>query len=170
MTTLFRAGIVRFIRLLVMTTAIALAVAASASAEVFQFDEHDPAVTQTFDCGAVLTFTTDVNGRFIVNGNDDFVRVVEQFTFTGTINYQGRTFRANDHQTGTTFVSRDDVLTSVLNGQGLFTVFPGLGLVFDVGHLVFVDDTGETLLASNKAVGFDEPFDFGAAVCAILAS
>ena len=63
---------------------------------------------------------------------------------------------------------RDDERLSALNGQGLFTNFPGLGHVFDVGHLVFVDDTGQTVRASDKVVGFDEPFDFGAAVCAIL--
>ena len=155
---------------LVMTAGATFAVAAPASAEVFPFESHDPAVTETFDCGAVYTFTTDINGRSIVNGKDEFVRVVEQFTFTGTISYQGRTFRANDHQTVTTFVSRDDVLTSTLNGQGLFTVLPGLGNVMDVGHLVFVEETGETLQASNKVLGLDEPFDFGAEICALLTS
>ena len=154
----------------VMTTAASLAVASPASAEVFQFEEHDPAVTETFDCGAVFTFTTDLYGRFIIDGNDEFVRAVENFTYAGTITYEGRTFSANDHQTSTTWVSRDDVLKSALNGQGLFTNLPGLGHVFDVGHLVFREGTGETLVASSKVVGFDEPFDFGAEICALLTS
>ena len=158
----------RFIKLVVFATAATLAAAAPASADVSHFEEHPPPVTESYDCGAVLNFTTDVKGRVIFNGNDEFVRVVEQFTYTGTITYQGRTYRANDHQSKSTWVSRDGVLTAALNGQGLFTVFPGLGHVFDVGHLVFADDTGETLRASNKVVPFDEPFDFGAEVCAIL--
>jgi hypothetical protein len=61
-------------------------------------------VRETFDCRAVYTFATDLTGRFIFNDNDEFVRAVEQFTFNGTITYQGRTFRANDHQTATTWV------------------------------------------------------------------
>jgi len=148
--------------------AATLVVASPASAAAFQFEEHDPAVPETFECGAVYSFTTDINGRVIIDGNEDFVRVIENFTFTGTITYQGRTFRADDHQTGVTWVSRDDVLKTALNGQGLFTNLPGLGHVFDVGHLVFREATGETLVASSKVIGLDEPFDFGAAICALL--
>ena len=155
---------------LVMTTAASLALASPVLADVYQFEEHDPPVTETFACGAVYAFTTDLKGRVIVNGNDEFVRAVEDFTYTGAITYQGRTFRANDHQTATTWVSRDGVLTSALNGQGLFTNLPGLGHVFDAGHLVFREATGETLKASDKVIGLDEPFDFGAAICALLTS
>jgi len=144
-----------------------LAVASRASAAAFQFEEHDPAVTETFACGAVYTFATDINGRFIINGNDEFVRAVELDTFTGTITYQGRTFRADDHQTVITFVRRD-VLQTALNGQGVFTNLPGLGHVFDVGHLIFREGTGETLQASSKVIGLNDPFDFGAAICALL--
>jgi hypothetical protein len=38
----------------------------------------------------------------------------------------------------------------------------------NVGHLVFNDDTGVTLLESNKVIAFDEPFDFGSEICAAL--
>ena len=103
---------------LFVTTAATLAVASPASAEVFQFEEHDPPVTWTFDCGAVYTFTTDINGRFIFDGNDEFVRGVEQDTYTGTLTYQGRTFRATDHQTGSIWVSRDDVVKGGSMGKG----------------------------------------------------
>ena len=66
--------------------------------------------------------------------------------------------------------NRDDFLTSALNGQGLFTVLPGLGHLFDVGHLVFSESTGETLQASNNVVGRDQPFDLGEEIYALLMS
>jgi hypothetical protein len=157
-------------KLVVTATVATLTAAVPASAEVFHFEDHLAPVTESYDCGAVLVFTTDVDGRAVVDGNDRLVRVVEQFRFTGTITHEGKTYRANDRQTATTWVSRDDVLTSALNGQGLFTVFPGLGQILDVGHLVFREETGETLLDSAKVVGLDEPFDFGAEVCALLTS
>jgi hypothetical protein len=153
-----------------LSAAATSAVAAPASADVAKFEDHSGPFTETYDCGAVLVFTLDENGRAIFNGEDEFVRFVEQFTFSGTITYQGRTYRDNDHQTETVWVSRDDELLHALNGQGFFTNFPGLGHIFDVGHLVFTDDTGQTVRASAKAVGIDEPFDVGAEVCAILAA
>jgi hypothetical protein len=59
----------------------------------------------------------------------------------------------------------------VLNGQGLFTHFPRIGVaVHDEGHLVFNDDTGATLLASDKVIPFDVPFDYGSAICDALTS
>src|SRR4051794_31559305 len=157
----------RFIKLVVIATAATFTIAAPASAEVVTFEDHSGPFTETYDCGAVNVYTVDESGRTVLNGNDEFVRYVEQDTFTGTITYQGRSYRATDHQTENEWVSRDELLHA-LNGQGLFTNFPSLGHVFDVGHLVFTDDTGKTVRASAKVVGFEEPFDFGAAVCAIL--
>ena len=46
-------------------------------------------------------------------------------------------------------------------------VLPGLGHLFDVGHLVFSESTGETLQASNNVVGRDQPFDLGAEICRV---
>ena len=56
---------------LVMTTAASLALASPVLADVYQFEEHDPPVTETFACGAVYAFTTDLKGReATANGNE----------------------------------------------------------------------------------------------------
>jgi hypothetical protein len=61
------------------------------------------------------------------------------------------TYRVTDRQVHIRYVSRDQVPIGVLNGQGLFTHLAGIGVaVYDVGHLVFNDDTGATLLDSNR--------------------
>jgi hypothetical protein len=87
------------------------------------------------------------------------------------VTYEGTTYTANDRQVHIRYIDRDGLPIGVLNGQGLFTHVPGIGVAFyDVGHLVFNDDTGETLLKSNKVRGLNESFDFGAEVCAALTS
>jgi hypothetical protein len=150
--------------------AATLALAAAASAEVIRFSFVDPPATETFEpCGAVNTFVGEHSVQIVFNGNDEFVRVIQQDVYMGTITYQGKTYRANDRQVHIRYVNRDQVPIGVLNGQGVFTHVPAIGVaVFDVGHLVFNDDTGATLLASDKVLGFDVPFDFGAEICAAL--
>jgi hypothetical protein len=147
-----------------------LALAASAPAEVFRFSFSDPPTTVTLEpCGAVLTSRGEHSVQIVVNGNDEFVRWVQQDVYPGTITYQGRTYKATDRQVHIRYISHDQVPIGVLNGQGLFTHLAGIGVaVYDVGHLVFNDDTGATLLDSNKVIGFDEPFDFAAEICTAL--
>jgi hypothetical protein len=161
----------RILAVAVFAAAASLAVAAPASAEIIRFEWTDPQTTETLQpCGAVNSFIGEHSVQLVQNGKDEFVRWIQQDVYTGTITYQGETYRANDRQVHIRYVSRDDVPIGVLNGQGLFTHLPGVGVAFyDVGHLVFNDDTGETLLKSDKVVGFDEEFDFGSAVCAALA-
>jgi len=156
-----------------VTIVASLGVAAPAqAADIVRFTQTDPVVTETLQpCGAVLSYvgTHRVMVRFDAQGN--FVRAVQQDLYTGTITYQGKTYRADDRQVHLQYIDRNDLPVGVLNGQGLFTRLPGIGVAFfDVGHLVFDDETGETLMKSNKVVGLDEEFDFGAEVCAALTS
>jgi hypothetical protein len=160
----------RMIAVTTCTIATALALAATASAEVFRFSFSDPLTTVALEpCGAVLTSRGEHSVQIVINGNDEFVRWIQQDVYPGTISYGGRTYRVTDRQVHIRYISRDQIPIGVLNGQGLFTHLAEIGVaVYDVGHLVFNDDTGATLLESNKVISFEEPFDFGAEICAAL--
>ncbi len=151
---------------------VAIAFAAPASAEVVRFSFDDEPGTHVLQpCGAVLTSSGTHSVQIVFNGNDEFVRWVEQDLYSGTIEYQGETFRATDRQVHIRYIDRDDVPIGVLNGQGIFQVVPGVGVaIYDVGHLVFNDDTGATLLESDKIISFEEPSDWDGDVCAALES
>src|SRR6266487_2881877 len=144
-------------RMIAVTTcaiATALVLATAASAEVIRFSFSDPLTTATLEpCGAALTSSGEHSVQIVINGNDQFVRWIQQDLYPGTITYQGRTYRATDRQVDIRYISRDQVPIGVLNGEGLFTHLAGIGVaVYDVGHLVFNDDTGATLLESNKVI------------------
>lgn len=149
-----------------------LALAAPASAAGQRLSFSDPETTEVFPCGAVWTYSGEHTVTIVTTPQTDteYLRWVQQDYYPGTITYQGATYTANDRQVHIRYVNREDVPIGVLSGQGLFTHLPGIGVaVFDVGHLVFNDDTHQTLLSSNKVVPLDdETFDFGAEVCAAL--
>jgi hypothetical protein len=151
-----------------LVAALALVGPASAAADRFSFS--DPETTETFACGAVWTYSGEHTVTIVTTPKQEsFLRWVQQDYYPGTITYQGTTYTANDRQVHIRYVDKDGVPIGVLNGQGLFTHLPGIGVAaYDVGHLVFNDETGQTLLRSNKVVGFDDSFDFGAEVCAAL--
>lgn len=142
----------------------------AAHADVTHYSGSEPATSETLPCGAVWTYSYEYHGRIVTTKNGGF-REVRQDYYPGTIAYQGVTYTANDHQVHTRYIDRDGTPIASNSGQGLFTVISGKGVVvFDVGHYVFNDDTGATLFESNKVLAFDEPYDFGAAVCAALDS
>jgi hypothetical protein len=160
-------------RMIAVTTCViatALALATAASAEVIRFSFSDPLTTVTLEpCGALLTSSGEHSVQIVINGKDEFVRWIQQDVYPGTITYGGKTYRVTDRQVHIRYLSRDQVPIGVLNGQGLFTHLAGIGVaVYDVGHLVFNDDTGATLLEANQVIAFDEPCDFGAEICAAL--
>ena len=153
--------------LLPMATALA---APAEAATTIHYTYSDPSSTQVLPCGAVWTYTGEHRG-IIVKPDDagGFLRIVQQDYYPGTITYNGRTYIANDHQTDTTSLNSDGVSIGSLSGQGLFTHLPRIGVVVsDTGHLVFDENSGQTIKASNHVIPLDEPFDFGAAVCAAL--
>ena len=141
---------------------------APAQADVTHYSGSEPATTETLPCGAVWTYAYEYHGRIVTTAGGGY-REVRQDYYPGTITYQGVTYTANDHQVHTRYVDRQGAPIATNSGQGLFTVISGSGVaVYDVGHYVFNDDTGATLSQSNKVLAFDEPFDFGAAICAAL--
>jgi len=153
----------------VAVAAATFAWAAPAQADVTHYSGGEPATTQILQpCGAVWTSSYEFHGTIVTTANGNF-REVRQDYYPGTITYQGVTYTANDHQTHTRYLDRNGVPTSTLNGQGLFTVLSGIGVVvFDVGHYVFNDVTDATIWATPKVITFEEPFDFGATICAAL--
>lgn len=147
-----------------------LAHAAPAQANnVTHYSGSEPATTEILQpCGAVWTYSYEYNGRIVTTPNGRW-REVRQDYYPGTITYRGVTYGASDHQTHTRSIDRNGVPIGTLNGQGLFTVLSGIGVVvFDVGHYVFNDDTQATIFASPKVIPFEEDFDFAAAICAAL--
>lgn len=146
----------------------AVITAAPAAAEVTHYSGIEPDTTETLPCGAVWTYGYEYHGTIVSSGAGRF-REVRQDYYPGTITYRGVTYTANDHQVHVRYVDKDGTPTAANNGQGLFTVMSGAGVVvFDVGHYVFNDDTEATLFQSHKILAFDEPYDFGAAICAAL--
>jgi hypothetical protein len=120
-------------------------------------------------CGAVWTYGGEHTGTIVKASADGFFKIVQHDFYPGTIAYQGRTYTANDHQTDITTVASDGTQIGTLNGQGLFTHLPRIGVVVsDTGHLVFDEATQQTLQQSAKVIPLDQPFDYGAAVCASL--
>jgi hypothetical protein len=153
----------------VLAPAAEMASPAEAASSTIHYSYTDPTTTQELPCGAVWTFGGEHKGTIIKPDDEGgYFKVVQQDYYPGTITFGGRTYTANDHQTDISYV-RDDVLTGTLNGQGLFTHLPGIGVVVsDTGHLVFVEGTGQTIQQSDNVIPLDQPFDYGAAVCAAL--
>jgi hypothetical protein len=151
---------------------LGLAAAAPANAEIYRLTFEDDPFTHVMEpCGAVLTQTSGTHEVKIVYLDNGFWRWVEQDVYTATIEYQGETFKADDHQTHIRYYDHDEVPIGVLNGQGIFTVIPGAGVaIHDEGHLVFNDDTGATILESDKTISFEDPYDWDGDVCAALQS
>ena len=150
-----------------MTTALA---SPAEAATTIHYAYSDPSSTEVLPCGAVWTYSGEHSGVIVkLDDAGGFLRIVQQDYYPGTITYNGRTYIANDHQTDTTSLNSDGVSIGSLNGQGLFTHLPRIGVVVsDTGHLVFDENSGQTIEASNHVIPLDEPFDFGAAVCAAL--
>jgi hypothetical protein len=149
---------------------VVLVVGAGPASAATSFAYTDEPVTEVLEpCGAVYSYVGEHTGRFVQDGQGDFVRVVRQDVYRGTITYQDVTYRADDHQTHHIYIDRNGVPTAANNGQGLFTHLPRAGVAFfDQGHFVFDDVTGATIKTSAKVVDFDDDDDFGAAVCQAL--
>lgn len=132
-----RVSLVAAVTGVVSLVATALAMAAPAAAAVDRFSFTDPATTEVFPCGAVWTYTGEHTVTLVTTPNTDteYFRWVQQDYYPGTITYQGTSYTANDRQVHIRYINRDDVPIGVLNGQGLFTHLPGIGVaLYDVGH------------------------------------
>jgi len=148
----------------------AAALAPPAAAATLHYSYNDPTTTEVLPCGAVWTYSGVHEGTIIQpDEQGGFFKIVQQDYYPGTITYNGRTYTADDHQTDITSLRSDGAAIGSLNGQGLFTHLPGIGVVVsDTGHLVFQEDTGQTITRSTKVIPRDQDFDFGATVCAAL--
>jgi hypothetical protein len=149
---------------------LGIAMAAPANADVYRFTVDVEPYTHVMEpCGAVFTQTSATHEVKIVYRDDGFWRWVEHDTYIGTIEYQGETFKADDHQMHLRYYDHDGVPIGVLDGQGIKQVIPGAGVaIHDEGHLVFNDDTGATILESDKTISFEDPYDWDGDVCAAL--
>lgn len=168
------ATITRFSLLAVTSAITGLTAAAPAHAAAVPRTVHysfsDATTTELLPCGAVWTYGGEHDGTVVgVDGQGGFFKIVQHDYYPGTITYAGRTYTTQDHQTDITTVAADGSTIGSLNGQGLFTHLPRIGVVVsDTGHLVFDETSRRTIAASAKVIPLDADFDYGAAVCAAL--
>jgi len=154
----------------IVSVGVSGSAAVAAPAPPVHYSFSDPTTTEVLPCGAIWTYTGTHSGTLFPNAaGDGFTKVVQQDYYPGTITYQGKTYTTNDRQVDITTVAADGSQIGHLNGQGLFTRLPGIGVVVsDTGHLVFDEATAQTIKGSAKVIPLDQSFDYGAAVCAAL--
>lgn len=155
---------------LALGASFAWAAPASAASSTIHYSYTDPVLSEVLPCGALWTYGGEHDGTIVkADGQGGFARIVQHDSYPGTITFAGRTYTTNDRQTDITTVALDGRPIGTLNGQGLFTHLPRIGVVVsDTGHLVFDETTHATLRASAHVIPLDQDFDFGAAVCAAL--
>lgn len=108
--------------------------------------------TVQHDCGVVEETTVTINEKaFFENG--EWVRSVVHFNFDGV--YTGPTGKTLENETNQNGKFTPD--RNQISGQGSFIRGAGGVLVHDTGHLVFDPSDGSTIMASAKALRFDDP-------------
>ena len=157
------------IRRLLVTGLASLALLATAGPAAAAAPEQlrwSDTITVDHACGVVETTVMTINEKaFIEDG--EWVRSVVNATFEGLYTGPtGKTFSAQSKQNGIFTPDRNQI-----SGQGAFLRGGGGVLVHDTGHLVFDPASGSTILASAKALAFDDPRSrdiIEDALCALL--